>query len=178
MRLPEIPWAGRVWALPFLTALCPSERSHQPRGQRHKPVPEWAGHLLGLLHRWLPRWEVVVGADSSYAVPALLKPVSDTPGVSRITRLRLDAALSDPAPPRAPRQNGRPRKQGARRPTLQQLLGDSQTQWTTVTVNNWDGGRAREVEVCTDTAVWYHTGLPPGALGWVLIRDPHGEFEP
>src|SRR5215216_2291664 len=26
MLLVEIPWAGRVWALPFLTALCPSER--------------------------------------------------------------------------------------------------------------------------------------------------------
>ena len=26
MLLVEIPWAGRVWALPFLTCLCPSER--------------------------------------------------------------------------------------------------------------------------------------------------------
>ena len=26
MVLAEIPWVGRVWALPFLTALCPSER--------------------------------------------------------------------------------------------------------------------------------------------------------
>lgn len=28
MLLVEIPWAGRCWALPFLTALCPSERYH------------------------------------------------------------------------------------------------------------------------------------------------------
>jgi hypothetical protein len=26
MLLPEIPWAGRCWALPFLTVLAPSER--------------------------------------------------------------------------------------------------------------------------------------------------------
>ena len=26
MLLPQIPWAGRVWALPFLTVLAPSER--------------------------------------------------------------------------------------------------------------------------------------------------------
>jgi hypothetical protein len=51
MLLTEIPWAGRVWALPFLTALCPSERYHQQRGQRHKTLPEWAGQLIGLLHR-------------------------------------------------------------------------------------------------------------------------------
>jgi hypothetical protein len=178
MLLAEIPWAGRVWALPFLTALCPSERYHQQRGQRHKTLPEWAGQLIGLLHRWLPGREVVVVADSSYAVIELLKQVSDTPDVSLITRLRLDAALYDPAPPRAPRQNGRPRKKGARRPTLQRVLSDPQTQWRTVRVNNWYGGGAREVELCTDTAVWYHTGLPPVPIRWVLIRDPQSEFEP
>jgi DDE superfamily endonuclease len=178
MVLTEIPWAGRVWALPFLTALCPSERYHQQRGQRHKPLPQWAGQLIGLSHRWLPGREVVVVADSSYAVLALLKQVSDLPGVSLITRLRLDAALYDPAPPRAPRQNGRPRKKGARRPTLQHVLSDPQTQWSTIRVNNWYGGGGREVELCTDTAVWYHTGLPPVAVRWLLIRDPQGEFEP
>jgi len=178
MLLPEIPWAGRVWALPFLTALCPSERYHQQRGQRHKPLPQWAGQLAGLIHRWLPKREVVVVADSSYAVIELLKQVSDTPRVSLITRLRLDAALYDPAPPRAPRQNGRPRKKGARRPTLQQMLTDPQTQWNPVTVTNWYGGGVREVEICTDTAIWYHTGLPPVAVRWVLIRDPRSEFKP
>lgn len=178
MLLPEIPWAGRVWALPFLTALCPSERYHQQRGQRHKPLPQWAGQLMGLIHRWLPEREVVVVADSSYAVIELLAQVKATPGVSLITRLRLDAALYEPVPPRAPRQQGRPRKKGARRPTLQQVLTDPQTSWTAVTVTNWYGGGAREVEICTDTAVWYHTGLPPVAVRWVLIRDPQGEFAP
>jgi hypothetical protein len=178
MLLSEIPWAGRVWALPVLTALCPSERYHQQRGQRHKPLPQWAGQLIGLLHRWLPGREVVVVADSSYAVIELLKQVSDTPDVSLITRLRLDAALYDPAPARAPRQTGRPRKKGARRPTLQQVLKDAGTPWTPLTVRKWYGGGTRDVEICTDTALWYHTGLPPVGLRWVLIRDPQEEFEP
>ena len=134
--------------------------------------------MIRLCHRWLPGREVVVVADSSYAVIELLKQVSDTPNVSLITRLRLDAALYDPAPPPTARQKGRPRKKGARRPTLQQVLSESHTQWNRVRVNNWYGGGAREVEVCTDTAVWYHTGLPPVALRWVLIRDPQDEFEP
>ena len=177
MVLAEIPWAQRVWALPFLTALCPSERYHQQRGQRHKPLPQWAGQLIGLLHRWLPGRELVVVADSTYAVIELLKQVSETPEVSLITRLRLDAALYDPAPARAPRQHGRPRKKGARRPTLQQVLENPQTPWSRLTVNSWYGGEAREVEVCTDTAVWYHAGLPPVRLRWVLIRDPQGEFK-
>src|SRR5215472_10124416 len=77
MVLTEIPWAKRVWALPFLTALCPSERYHQQRGQRHKPLPQWAGQLIGLIHRWLPGREVVVVTDSTYAVIELLKQVSE-----------------------------------------------------------------------------------------------------
>jgi hypothetical protein len=108
----------------------------------------------------------------------LLKPGSGTPALSLIPRLRLDAALDDPAPPRAPRQNGRPRKKGARRPPLHQGLKEPQTRWTPLTGTTWYGGGARAVEICTDTAVWYHTGLPPVALRGVLIRDPQGEFAP
>jgi DDE superfamily endonuclease len=88
MGLAEIPWAGRVWALPFLTALCPSERYPQPRGRRHKALPEWAGQLIGLIHRWLPGREGMVVAESSYAVIELSKQVRDLPKVSLIPRLR------------------------------------------------------------------------------------------
>ena len=51
-------------------------------------------------------------------------------------------------------------------------------QWTPLTVSQWYGGGARDVEVCTDTAVWYHSGLPPVTIRWVLIRDPQDAFEP
>jgi hypothetical protein len=33
--------------------------------------------------------------------------------------------------------------------------------------------RPREVEVVTNTAVWYHSGKPCMLLRWVLIRDPN-----
>jgi DDE superfamily endonuclease len=35
MLLVEVPWASRVWALPFLSALAPSERYAAKRGLRH-----------------------------------------------------------------------------------------------------------------------------------------------
>src|SRR5215211_6439890 len=41
MVLVEIPWASRVWALPFLSALAPSERYAAERGRRHKKITEW-----------------------------------------------------------------------------------------------------------------------------------------
>ncbi len=34
------------------------------------------------------------------------------------------------------------------------------------------------MEVATGTAVWYHSGLPPVPIRWVLIRDPKGHFAP
>jgi len=73
--------------------------------------------------------------------------------------------------------NGRPRLKGGRQPTLAHRLADPQTVWETVTVSCY-GGQKRTVEVATGTALWYHTGLPPVALRWVLIRDPQGKFVP
>ena len=52
------------------------------------------------------------------------------------------------------------------------------TQWSTVIVEQWYGEGPREVEIATDTAVWYHTGKPPVAIRWVLIRDPQEDFKP
>jgi hypothetical protein len=178
MLLPEIGWAQRVWALPFLTALCPSERYHQARGQRHKTLVDWARQLILQVRRWVPERALIFVADSTYAVIEFLHWVSTRPGVSFITRLRLDAALYDPPPPRRPGQKGRPRLKGARRPTLAQVLEAPRTRWHQLTVQSWYGGQARTVEVCTDTAVWYHAGLPPVAIRWVLIRDPLAQFKP
>ena len=37
MWLGHLPWAGRLWALPVLTALAPSLGYHQQQGRRHNP---------------------------------------------------------------------------------------------------------------------------------------------
>ena len=129
--------------------------------------------MMRLVVRWLPGREIVFVADSSFAALELLDKVKTLPRASVITRLRLDAALYDPPPPRAPRTKGRPRLKGKRRPTLEAVLADERTPWTTLRVAQWYGEGPREVEVATDTAVWYHTGKPPVAIRWVLIRDPH-----
>jgi hypothetical protein len=178
MLLAEVSWANRVWALPFLTVLCPSERFYTQRGRRHQTLVERAWQIIQLVVRWLPNRAVVFVADSSFAVIELLKKVSNLEGASLITRLRLDAALYDPAPERKAGQMGRPRLKGARRPTLRKVLADGRRKWTKLQVDNWYGGGRREVEVCTDTAIWYHTGLPAVEIRWVLIRDPQQQFDP
>jgi hypothetical protein len=40
----------------------------------------------------------------------------------------------------------------------------------------WYGERDRCLEIASDTALWYHPGLPPVPIRWVLIRDPHDTF--
>ena len=106
MLLTEIGWAGRIWALPFLTVLCPSERFYKERKRRHQTLVERAWQIIQLLSRWLPKRSLVFVADSSFAVLDLLKQVSALPNASLITRLRLDAALYDAAPQRKVGQKG------------------------------------------------------------------------
>ena len=181
MLLVPVPWASRVWALPFLSVLAPSERYARERGNKpHKKLTDWARQMLLLVRRWLPEREIVAVADSGYACIRLLaacrrflpKPVTF------VTRLRLDAALYEPAPPRKPKQIGRPRLKGKRLPTLAAVANAPGTIWTPVAVSNWYGSGERTVEVASATAVWYHTGLPPVPMRWVLVRDPQEEFAP
>jgi hypothetical protein len=42
MLMVPVPWAGRIWGLPFLTTLAPSERYAQERRRRHKTLVDWA----------------------------------------------------------------------------------------------------------------------------------------
>jgi hypothetical protein len=134
--------------------------------------------MIRLVTRWLHDREIVLVADRSFAVLELLAKVKTLPRASVITRLRLDAALYDPPPRRVPGTKGRPRLTGKRRPTLAAVLTAAKTQWTTMRVEQWYGEGPREVEVATDIAVWYHTGNPPVAIRWVLIRDPQKAFKP
>ena len=92
--------------------------------------------------------------------------------------LRLDAARYAPAPPRRPRQNGRPRQKGVRLPTRAPVLVKPTTGWKTVTIAPWYRRGERRVQITSATAVWSHSGLPPVPIRWVLVRDPAGKLEP
>ena len=178
MLLAPVPWACRVWALPFLSTLAPPERYAKECAKRHKPITEWAFQLLVLVRRWQPEREIVAVADGGYASLKLLDRCrSLKKPITFITRLRLDAALYEPAPPRKPHQKGRPRIKGERLPNLSVVAEDSATLWTPITVANWYGSAERTVEIVSDSALWYSTGLPAVPLRWVLIRDPEEEFE-
>lgn len=105
MLLTPISWANRIWALPFLTILAPSQRYYQKIGKAHKKLTDWARQIALQLRRWAPDFQIIIVADNSYSVIELL--AATRLYVSWITRLRIDAALygvypgisSRPAPP-------------------------------------------------------------------------------
>jgi len=175
MLLPQIPWARRVWALPFLTILAPSERYAREHQLQHKKLTDWARQMLLQLARWLPDRRIVGVTDSGFAAIQFLKAVSQW--ICMITRLRLDARLFDPPPPRKPGTNGRPRVVGKRQPSLAQRLASRQTPWRRLKVTGWYGRDQRLVDIFSATAIWHHPGssLP---IRYVLVRDVAGELKP
>jgi hypothetical protein len=178
MLLAPIPWAKRTWALPFLTCLAPSERFYEKKARTHKKLTDWGRQMVMQLRRWLPERQLVIVADSSFAAILWLFQLSQLPGqVCLIVRFRLDAALYAPAPKRRPGQRGRPRLKGQRLPNLEQVAQNAKTKWQRVMIPNWYGEGRRHVEIVSNTALWYHSGQPPLAIRWVLIRDPKGKFK-
>lgn len=176
MWLTPISWAQRIWALPILTVLAPSERYYAAQSRSAKSITRWAMQMVCQLRHWLPNRTLVIVGDSSYAALELLHHCQTlAQPVTFITRLRMDAALYAPAPVYSGK--GRPRKKGARLPTPAQVANDSQTVWSRLTAD-WYAHAQRQVDIAVVDAVWYHTGLPPVSIRYLLIRDVAGQFDP
>ena len=130
---------------------------------------ELARQMLALVAEWAGSRPVYAVADSLYAGRALLeqRPV----GVHIISRLRMDAALWTPAPPRRPGQNGRPRRRGVRLPTPA-VLAAACRRWRPVQVTIY--GRAVATQVFTCRALWY-VALRDHPVRIAVVRDPSGK---
>jgi hypothetical protein len=172
MLLTAIPWTQRVWALPVMTVLSPSERYYQQHGRAPKTLLERSWQMVKLLRRWWPTRALILVGDNAFAALDFLDAAQQQ-DVTIIARLRLDAALYAPAPPYSGK--GRPRKKGQRLPTLATCLSDPATDWQQVALP-WYDGQQRDLDIASHTAVWFHSGKPPVPIRWVLIRDPQGEY--
>ena len=172
MLLPELSWSGRIWALPFLTVLAPSERYAYKHKQRHKKLTDWGRQVMLQAARWLPERRIIAVTDSSFAAIELLNAVRHR--ICLITRLRLDARLFDPPTPRRPGTIGRPRVVGKRQPTLAERLANPRTRWRRFKVNGWYGRSERLLQIVSGTAVWHH----PGRFVPIRYVAFLGEFKP
>jgi hypothetical protein len=101
--------------------------------------------------------------------------------VTFISRLRLDAALYEPAPARRPGQRlGRPRLKGERLPNLSEVAEDPNTVWKPTTIANWYGSGERMVEIISEKRpfgtehglVRRTPALGPGARSAGAVQNP------
>ena len=176
MLLTPIGWAGRIWALPFLTVLAPSGRYHLKKGKRHKTLGDWARQIAMTLHRWLPGFQCIVTADGTYAIMELLALTRRH--VCWMVRFRMDAALYGFPQPYKKGQLGRPPLKGARQASLQQRLEDPATEWQKAYFSSWYGEENKEMEIASGKSIWYRAGKPIVPLRWALVRDPQGKHGP
>jgi hypothetical protein len=171
MLLVPVPWSRRLWALPFLTALCRPAEKHSRR--RHKSSIDWVRQMMKQVRRWLPGRLLVLVVDGGFAAVSLaLACVKNR--VTMVSRLRWDAALYyPPAPQRKGKRGPKPTK-GTRQRSLQSWAERSDTPWETVEVD-WYGGQRKPLWVFSRTALWYTPRLPPVPLRDVLAADPEGK---
>jgi hypothetical protein len=163
----------RIVCLPLLARL------HLP-GKGQPSCPRLARQLLEEVRTWFPDRELILIGDGAYACKAALEPLPA--GVTFVGRLRADAALFDPQPPRARKGRRGPKPQkGARLPSPKaaaakadrQRSGKGPWRWQEVEVTAY--GRTRSLQVLAYAAVWPRVlGLLP--LRVVVVRDPEGKL--
>ena len=172
MLLVPVPWAKRVWALPFLTVLCwPSTIAGK---RRHKTSVDWVRQIMEQVRRWLPERLLVLVVDGGFAAVALALACTANE-VAMVSRLRLDAALYHPPGPQPVGKRGRKPTKGARQRSLKEWAARTDTPWEPVVVD-WYRGEQKTLHVFSRTALWYTSGWAPVAIRFVLVRDPDGRL--
>jgi len=127
MIMVPIPWANRRWGLAVLDSSRPLQalerRAQSPAQDRGRlgeagqgsagvagGMPDEGRQVILQTKRWLPERRLIVVADASFAAIDLIAALRRH--VCLVTRLRIDASLFAPAPPRRAGQIGRPRVKG------------------------------------------------------------------
>jgi hypothetical protein len=185
-----LPVGGaRGFALPLLFRLYVGAKRGGERAARSRPrastrhhaaVAAHAAHprptklvlareLIALVAQWADARPIYVAVDSAYASRALLE--DRPPHVHLLSRLRRDAALWARPPRRRPGQQGRPRRRGARLPSLPAMAAHRR-RWDALPLILY--GRRVTPRVWTATALWYHA-LRDQPLRLVVVRDPTGK---
>ncbi|WP_322748038.1 MULTISPECIES: transposase, partial [unclassified Frankia] len=151
----RLPMLDRPVCLPVLARLA---RTNTMSASRLR----LARQMVTTLATALPDRSLHVVADAAYAG----KELRGLPAqVTWTTRLRVDAALYDLAPPRTGRR-GRPRSKGARLSSLTTLA--AQLSFTPLPVRRY--GKTATVNIATVRCLWYGT-FGPQPVTVILLRE-------
>lgn len=169
MLLVPVPWAGGVWALPFLTILAPSKKANAKADRQHKTTLDWARQMMLQLRRWLPDRALILIGDGTYACVGFARACKQQ-GVVLVSRLRLDARLFDFPGPQPKSKRGPKPKKGQRLDALKRRAQDPGEPWRRATVS-WYGGQRKRITYLTGTCLWHRQGEDPVAIRWVLVQE-------
>jgi hypothetical protein len=204
--LVRVPWSGRVWACPFLTALCrPDEEEASPSSQTPPPTKKTkktkktkpprrtqkkyryrdaSGHKTSMdwirqMLKQVRRWyrqHPLVLIVDGGLVSFGLGWSCVEIGATMVSRLRWDAALYHEPPKRRP-----PGKRGRhpKKGKRQRSLLDWAKRADTPWVEeeiDWYGGEKKKMWLFAHKALWYTPGWDPLSIRWVMVRDPEGKL--
>jgi hypothetical protein len=171
--LVKLPFATRSWALPVLVALYRPPEWDRVHGTRHKTPAHLAGLLLARLIRWCPQRHFIFVGDTGYGTRETARFCQ--PHRRHLTIVRTlygDAALYEPPPPRTCHTMVRPRVQGQKLASPQEVV--AKTAKRTSLMVAWSGGAMRDIEVVTSTGHWYRIGEARVEVRWVDVHDGTG----
>jgi hypothetical protein len=153
------PWGGESLGLPV------NVRLYRKGGPSHLAL---GAAMLQELASWLPDRTFALACDGAYAALAGMA----LPRTHVTSRMRRDAALYAPPPPRKRGQRGRPRKRGRRLPSPERLARRTTRGWVS-TVIDVRGKSVERLLLCRPV-LWYHV-CPKQLVLLVIVRDPTGK---
>lgn len=182
MLFTPLPWLaqGVYWALPVLTALCPSERFYKKKSKQPKSLIDWARQIM----QWLARktqslnQPVYLVGDGTYATYELFLEAKRL-GIGLIAPLKLNARLFSLPPKKHPKGKRGPKPPvGKRLLSMAKRVTDGRVKWKTVRFSEWYGSKEKEMLVTSGVAIWHKSNTVMVKVKWVLLKDPEGKLEP
>src|SRR5205814_350822 len=140
---------------------------------RHKTPSELMRPLLAVLIHWFPDRQFVFAGDGGYATHALARfAARHRRHLVVVSLFYPNAALHDPPPVVVGKKNGRPRKEGDKRPAPEAVVAAADRRHRLEV--SWYGGGRREVEVVSGTGHWHKSGEGLVEVLWVYVHDVTG----
>ena len=167
----KFPWARCPWSLPVMATLYRPEELNRAEHRRHKTPSELARQMLAALIHWFPERTFTLLGDGGYATVELACWCSRHKH-HLVSRLRIDAALYSPPPPRARKAHGRPARKGRKIDSPGRTAQRRNAAWKNATVD-WYGGGRRRVRLLTGVGLWYNRGRMV-EIRWVYVVDREG----
>jgi SRSO17 transposase len=176
-------WAPtKVFALPITMRLYRNRqgltkgKKNQTKSAKRKPDPghrtrpQLAIELITLVSTWFPHDDILISADSAYGGQSVLSKLPAN--VHLISHVHAKGALYTPAPPRATKSKGAPRKKGDRLPGMAAWADDPAKPWTELNFDQF--GLHTRLAVKSQQALYYKAG-GQRLLNIVLTRDLQGQ---